>query len=74
MDNYHVTKSDDHWQLLKEGNSRAYLTGTSKTEIMDKVHTFMQFKIGSVKIHSEDGALQEERTYPRKEDPKKSKG
>lgn len=29
---------------------------------------------GSVRIQKEDGKIQEERTYPRSEDPKKSKG
>ena len=29
---------------------------------------------GSVKIQKENGRFQEERTYPRSEDPKKSKG
>ncbi len=28
----------------------------------------------TVKIHKEKGGIQEERTYPRKADPKKSKG
>ena len=29
---------------------------------------------GSVKIQKQDGDFQEERTYPRKQDPQKSKG
>ena len=29
---------------------------------------------GSVRIHKEHGGIQEERTYPRSADPKKSKG
>jgi hypothetical protein len=29
---------------------------------------------GSVRIHKENGAYQEERTYPRSRDPRKSKG
>jgi hypothetical protein len=28
----------------------------------------------SVRIHKEDGKIQEERTYPRKADPRRSKG
>jgi len=31
----------------------------------------MNDKIGSVKIHKEDGKFQEERTYQRKNDPRK---
>ncbi len=34
---------------------------------------FMSNKTGSVKIHKEDGKIQEEKTYERKDDPPKSK-
>jgi hypothetical protein len=34
----------------------------------------MKNKNGSVKIHNENGDFQEERTYHRKDDPRKSKG
>lgn len=34
----------------------------------------MSDKMGSVKIHKEDGEFQEERTYQQKDDPKNSKG
>jgi len=74
MDNYHLTKNDDHWQLMKEGASRASLTGANKKEASDKAHEFLSGKVASLKIHGEDGRVQEERTYPRKEDPRRSKG
>jgi hypothetical protein len=34
----------------------------------------MQAHPGSVKIHKENGQIQEERTYPRSADPSESKG
>jgi hypothetical protein len=34
----------------------------------------MKDKVGSVKVHKGNGDLREERTYPRKEGPPKSKG
>lgn len=74
MDNYHLTKNDDHWQLAKEGASRASLSGTTKKETIEKAHAFLEGKVASLKIHGEDGKVQEERTYPRAKDPKKSPG
>lgn len=74
MDNYHITKDDDKWKLTKEGNDRASKTADTKEAIIQKTREFMSHKTGSVKIHKEDGKFQEERTYQRKDDPKKSKG
>ena len=74
MDNYHVTKDDDKWKLTKEGNRRASKTAATKQEIISAMREYMEDKIGSVKIHKEDGQFQEERTYPRKDDPRKTPG
>lgn len=74
MDNYHITKDEDKWKLKKQGNDKASITADTKQEIIDKTREFMQDKIGSVKIHKENGLIQEERTYPRKKDPKGSPG
>ncbi|MDP9569443.1 DUF2188 domain-containing protein [Kosakonia radicincitans] len=74
MDNYHVTKEGDKWKLQKEGNDRPSKTADTKAELITKMREFMSDKQGSVKIHKQDGKFQEERTYPRKGDPKKSKG
>lgn len=74
MDNYHVVKKDDGWALLKEGSERPIRTADTKAEIMVQMREYMSDKIGSVKIHTEQGSIQEERTYQRKDDPVKSKG
>ncbi|ENY0850835.1 DUF2188 domain-containing protein [Escherichia coli] len=74
MDNYHITKDGDKWKLQKEGNDRPSKTATTKAELIKTTSEFMSNKTGSVKIHKEDGKIQEERTYQRKDDPKKSKG
>lgn len=74
MDNYHITKDGDSWKLKKEGNDRASATAKTKEEIIGKTREFMSQREGSVKIHKEDGSFQEERTYPRSADPRKSKG
>ncbi|MDO9271278.1 MAG: DUF2188 domain-containing protein [Methylobacter sp.] len=74
MDNYHITKDGDNWNLTKEGNQRPSKIAETKQEIIEKMRNFMDDKIGSVKIHKIDGEIQEERTYQRKNDPRKSKG
>lgn len=74
MDNYHVTKNDGHWQLIKEGASRATKTGATKEAALQQAHDFLSDKTASLKIHGEDGKIQEERTYPRSLDPRKTKG
>lgn len=75
MKNYHITKSKgEGWELKAEGGSRASLKAATKAEAIRETSEFMQGKGGSVKIHKVDGTFQEERTYPKANDPKKSPG
>lgn len=74
MENYHITKYGSKWKFQKEGNQRPSKTANTKKEIIDQIRDYMRNKTGSVKIHKNDGKFQEERTYQRKDDPRKSKG
>ena len=74
MDNYHVSATDGGWELRKEGGSRASKKAATKDDLLRETATFLEGKTASVKIHKKDGTIQEERTYPRKADPRKSKG
>jgi hypothetical protein len=76
MKNYHITKARDGegWNLKAEGGKRATLTAETKAEIIKETREFAQGKEISVKIHTGDGKIQEERTYPRSSDPKKTPG
>lgn len=74
MDKYHITKEDDKWKLTRTDADRASKTADTKKEIIEKTREFMQDKTGSVRIHKENGVIQEERTYHRKNDPTKTKG
>jgi hypothetical protein len=74
MDNYHITKSDAGWALKKQGAQRASKTASTKAEIMTLAGEFLSGKTASLKVHKEDGTIQEERTYPRSADPSKTKG
>jgi len=74
MDNYHITATDNGWELRKEGSSRASKQASTKEELLRGIAAFFAGKTASVKIHKKDGKFQEERTYPRNADPRKSKG
>jgi hypothetical protein len=76
MDSYHITFDKDKsiWQLKKEGGARSLKKAETKSGIMTIMKDYMSNKKGSVKIHKKDGKIQEERTYPRSADPRKSKG
>jgi hypothetical protein len=74
MDNYHINKTEKLWELVKEGAQRASKTASTKAEITEIASEFLQGKTASLKIHKEDGTIQEERTFPRSADPRKTKG
>lgn len=74
MENFHITPTDNGWELKKEGAARASKTAPTKDAIIDLAKEFFEGKTASLKIHKADGTVQEERTYPRKADPSKSPG
>lgn len=74
MENYHIKKIERLWALVKEGAQRASKTAPAKAEIIETASDFLQGKTASLKIHKEDGTIQEERTFPRSADPRKTKG
>jgi hypothetical protein len=75
MDNYRLTKKDDQWRLHRQGADRAskVFDGTKKEAIRQSAE-YLRDRGASLKIHKEDGKFEEERTYPRIVDPRKSKG
>lgn len=74
MDNYHLTERDGTWRLRKENADRAALTFDNKQSAVAGSTEYMRNHGGSLKIHRGDGVIQEERTYPRSADPRKTKG
>lgn len=74
MDNYHVTPTDDGWQLIHEGSDRPVREARTKEEMLSMMQQYMEGKTASVKIHLESGQIQEERTYPRRADPTRTPG
>lgn len=74
MENYSINPKPNGWELRKQGATRASKSAATKAEIIALSTAFLASKTASLKIHKEDGTIQEERTYPRSADPVKSKG
>jgi hypothetical protein len=74
MVSYHLVPDGDNWKLKKEDRDRTLKKFESKKEALPASIEFVKNHSGSLKIHKSDGSIQEERTYPRSIDPKKSKG
>ena len=66
----------DRWDLTKDGATKAAATFDTKAEATrgGVLESTIGKAGGSVKIQKIDGKFQEERTYPRAADPKKSPG
>lgn len=74
MDNFHITKDGDEWKFKREGSNRSIKKAGTKDDVILQMRDYMKTHEGSVKIHKQDGQFQEERTYPRSIDPRKTKG
>jgi len=75
MKNYHLTKEDDQWKLKQEGSKRSSQVYNTKSEGLASAPDFVRSQGGgSLKIHKENGRIQEERTYPKSADPRKTRG
>ena len=74
MKRYHTSKSGGHWALRAEGADRAIKNSATKQEAVEHMQEFMKDRVGTVKIHKQNGQLQEERTYQRTDDPSNRKG
>jgi len=78
MNNYDFKQKDEKWVLQKQGTSKASINfgDANKTDSMREAAKFLKSQPtpSSMRVHKENGAYQEERTYPRKADPKHSPG
>ncbi|MDR6763606.1 hypothetical protein J2Y38_003827 [Flavobacterium sp. 2755] len=76
MKNFHLVQEDGKYKLKKENAERASkVIDTNKIDAIKQSKDFIQSQGGgSLKIHKNGGGFQEERTYPKFHDPKKSKG
>jgi hypothetical protein len=67
---FDLVKGDQDWEL--KSNGQIVASYRSKAEALE--HIPGKVKIGTVRIHTEIGGIEEERTYPRAKDPRKSPG
>lgn len=77
MQNYHLVNDGEKWKLEKPHAQRASETYEEQTKleaVKDAADYVAQHGGGSLKIHNLDGTIQEERTYPRSQDPTRSPG
>jgi hypothetical protein len=74
MDNYHVVPTTDGWKFHAQGSDEALISAPTKARLLELLPSFMDARIGTVKIHTETGQIEDERTYPRSEDPRRSQG
>lgn len=76
MNNYHLSKDGDDWKLKKEHAERstAVFADLTKAEAVREAAKLLADSGSSLKIHKVNGTIEEERTYPRSADPKRSKG
>ncbi len=73
---YHLVSKEDKWRLEPEGGGRAKRVFDTKGDATagGALRDALGKGGGSVRIHKQDGTIQEERTFPRSRDPKDSKG
>lgn len=76
MKRIHLVKKRDGWAGERGGRTVPNTKAATKAEAIKRVAAAAKRNSQpvSVRIHKENGAIQEERTYPRSADPRKSKG
>ncbi len=75
MDKYHFAKNNNIWWLKKQWGDRAsILFNSNKWDSLPQAIIYMIIHWGSMIIHKEDWTFQEERTYPKSDDPRNSPG
>ena len=69
-------KDKDDWALTQQGAAQATKRFKTKSEATKRgvLNDALGAQGGSVRIKKQDGKIQEERTFPRSRDPKKTSG
>lgn len=74
MDTYDVVSTPNGWRLHAQHSDETLLAAPTKEQLLKLLPGYMDGRTGSVKIHTETGQIEDERTYPRSEDPAVVKG
>ena len=74
MDTYDLIKTENGWILKEQGGDAEKHLGGTKEDAIGQASKLLRGKTASLKIHNVDGTIEEERTFPRSEDPAESEG
>ncbi|EXF43596.1 hypothetical protein BAY1663_03986 [Pseudomonas sp. BAY1663] len=74
MEIYHITHEDDRWVLREEGDKRALIETSTRQDILDETRDYMKLRTASVRVHGDDGRIEEEHLYPQEQDPLATRG
>ena len=74
LDKYDLLHEDDKWKLRERGADRAIKTFEKKDEALGFSTGYVREHEGSLVIRKMNDRIQEERTYPRSKDPRRSAG
>ena len=69
-------RKSENWKFKEQGSGKVIAESGIKADLVTggKLAQLLRGEGGSVRIKKMDNKIQEERTYPRSKDPKKSKG
>ena len=73
MDIFHVVADGIGWKLHAQGKEQNLLNAPTKAQVLQQLPDYMASRTGTVKIHTETGPIEDERTYLRSADPRRSK-
>ena len=74
MNHYYLVHDGDHWKFRAKGTTRAIRSFARKVDGMTFSVGYMRKHGGSLRVQKRDGTFQEERTYPRSQDPRRFPG
>lgn len=68
MNVYHINKTERGWELRKQGATRPSKVAATQEGLLQLAEVFLENRKTTVKIHRQDGGVQEELIYPRGSD------
>jgi hypothetical protein len=74
LNKYDLLHEDDQWKLRQRGAERAIRSFETKDDGMEFSTKYVGTHGGSLVVRKLNDRIQEERTYPRSADPKRSPG
>lgn len=67
---FHLTKKGSEWRLERAGSNRALVKAPTKKEALQRSRGYLRKNGGTLRIHKENGQIQEVRTYSQRTNPR----